>query len=154
MLQQDIDRFFKKVDKTTSCWIWTHSTNKFGHGMFSFQGKTLGAHRFSFQLHNGNISNGFYVCHSCDNPACVNPNHLWLGTASDNMQDMIKKGRQGKNLGWPKGKPKLGHSKASKKIQTPFGIFESKKKAAEFIGIASPSLSSRMKYNPSEYYYI
>jgi hypothetical protein len=152
MIQKDIDRFYSKVEKTSSCWNWTHSKNKFGHGMFSFQGKTIGAHRFSFDLHKGSLPHNLFVCHSCDNPSCVNPSHLWLGTAKDNAQDMIKKGRHNNGGGWPKGKSKSSFTK--KQIQTPFGIFESKKKAAEFIGIASPSLSSRMKYNPSEYYYI
>jgi hypothetical protein len=149
MLQKDIDRFFNKVNKTNSCWNWTHSTNKFGHGMFSFQGKTLGAHRFSFELHKGPIPSDLFVCHSCDNPACVNPSHLWLGTAKDNVQDMISKNRY--NNGGGNRNKRIG---PKKKIKTPFGVFESRKQAAEKLGIKAPSLGDRMKRHPQEYYYI
>lgn len=87
-----MERFWNKVEKTESCWNWIASTDrKYGH--FLFQGKLIKAHRFSFMLENGEIPQGLDVCHHCDNPKCVRPSHLFLGTRSDNMRDMIAKGR-------------------------------------------------------------
>ena len=95
--QKDIDRFWSKVDKKgkDDCWEWTAYKSSGGYGHFRFRGKDRGTHRFSWLLHNGIIPEGLCVLHDCDNPACVNPAHLFLGTHKDNTQDSIKKGR------WP-----------------------------------------------------
>ena len=88
-------RFFKKVRKTESCWLWTaarHGT--MGYGMIGVNGKHEGAHRISWILHFGAIPSGFNVCHVCDVPACVRPDHLFLGTQSDNIKDAYRKGRK------------------------------------------------------------
>ena len=87
------ERFWMKVDKTKTCWLWTASKNSLGYGRFKFQGKTGGAHRYSYLLVNGPIPDGLCVCHKCDVRACVNPKHLWLGTISDNAKDMVSKNR-------------------------------------------------------------
>ena len=87
------ERFWAKVDKTETCWLWTASKNWLGYGRFKFQGKTGGAHRYSYLLINGSIPDGLCVCHKCDVRACVNPEHLWLGTISDNAKDMVSKNR-------------------------------------------------------------
>jgi hypothetical protein len=86
-------RFWANVEKTDSCWLWTASKMGFGYGKMSVNGKRERAHRISWRLHFGEIPAGTYVLHSCDVPACVNPNHLRLGTLRDNTQDMIAKGR-------------------------------------------------------------
>lgn len=88
------DRFENKVNKTDSCWIWQGAIIKSrGYGSFRIGKDIKRAHVASFLIYNGEIQKGMCVCHSCDNPSCVNPEHLWLGTHDDNMKDMVKKGR-------------------------------------------------------------
>jgi hypothetical protein len=91
------ERFWAKVDKTDSCWNWLGGTNKQGYGKISYGGykneKSLAAHRVSYQLANGEIPEGMFVLHSCDNPRCVNPEHLFVGTRQDNVDDRERKGR-------------------------------------------------------------
>lgn len=91
------ERFFSRIRKTEGCWLWTGGTTRFGYGIFpTYSNKKLFnhyTHRLSYQLHKGEIPKGMCVCHSCDNPPCVNPEHLWLGTIKDNNDDMHKKKR-------------------------------------------------------------
>lgn len=86
-------RFMKHVNKTDTCWLWTGSIDVSGYGDCWFRGKTDGAHRVAWLIFNGEITDGLFVLHRCDNPKCVNPEHLFLGTHSDNMRDASSKGR-------------------------------------------------------------
>jgi hypothetical protein len=87
------ERFWSKVEKTETCWIWKGSKISAGYGMFHFRGQNRRAHRFSYEMTYGPIPDGLSVLHKCDVPLCVRPDHLFLGTQEDNMQDMSKKGR-------------------------------------------------------------
>jgi len=95
---QDVNvRFWAKVDKSSgadSCWEWQASLRDKGYGQFCWKGRPLKAHRVAYELAIGQIPEGMCVLHKCDNPGCVNPAHLWLGTIADNNADMTNKGRR------------------------------------------------------------
>jgi hypothetical protein len=108
----DEERFWSFVHKSENCWIWTGSkTTCGGYGQISLKGKPFRANRYSWILHNGSIPKGLMVCHRCDNPACVNPYHLFLGDQTKNMQDMISKKRQNIARGSRKSFSKLTDDK-------------------------------------------
>lgn len=84
-----------KLDEQTGCWLWTASCAGKGYGQIKIPGtrRQIYAHRLSYILHKGKVGRGKHVCHTCDNPKCVNPEHLFVGTSKDNHQDMKRKGR-------------------------------------------------------------
>ena len=87
--------FERLVIKNENCWEWKNATDGNGYGrIYLGSRRALLAHRVSYLIHKGEIPDGLFVCHSCDNPTCTNPLHLFLGTPKDNMQDCIKKGRK------------------------------------------------------------
>ena len=93
-----IDMFLKKVSKTETCWLWTAGKDKDGYGQFWSIPDKKGhkAHRIAYELYVGIIPDGMLVCHKCDNPSCVNPDHLFLDTYQGNMNDKVNKNRQAK----------------------------------------------------------
>lgn len=93
--QKNIDTFWSKVvtGKTDDCWLWSGSRDAQQYGDIRIGKKLMRAHRVSWTIRNGQIPNGIFVLHRCDNPSCVNPSHLFLGTIQDNHADMCKKGR-------------------------------------------------------------
>lgn len=93
-LSRCINSFNKKIEKTDTCWLWTASTTK-GYGSFKYKNIRT-AHRFSFFVHKGEIENGKLICHTCDNPKCVNPDHLYAGTVFDNANDRKQRGHYGR----------------------------------------------------------
>ena len=86
------DEFWCHVKKTKGCWLWTAGKSK-GYGVFKLRGKIVKAYRHSWELANGPIPKGRWICHHCDNPPCVRPDHLFLGDNKANMRDMWNKGR-------------------------------------------------------------
>lgn len=100
-------RFWDKVDKNgDGCWLWKATKIPDGYGMFYLRGHMILSHRFAWELTNGPIPKGLEVLHKCDNPPCVRPEHLFLGSKSDNIRDCVKKGRnnpsKGEKNGWSK----------------------------------------------------
>lgn len=99
----------KVVVNPDGCWGWSAGHGgKDGRAMISLRGEQDYAYRVSYEIHHGPITDGLHVCHSCDNPECSRPDHLWLGTAKDNLQDAAQKGRLG---AWGRGRThcKRGH---------------------------------------------
>lgn len=97
------DRLMDAIIKTDTCWLWTKGVDKNEYGKIRDNPPTkrhFRAHRVSYELHKGAIPEGMFVCHTCDNPRCIYPEHLFLGTAFDNNRDTIAKGRRNN----PKGK--------------------------------------------------
>lgn len=92
-----VERFISKfiVDKKSGCWVWSGPVSKDGYGIFreSSDIKSMAAHRASYRIFRGKIKEGMFICHKCDNPPCVNPDHLYVGTPQDNSNDMVKRNR-------------------------------------------------------------
>jgi len=133
-------RFWSKVDirDPEECWEWKAYKNKRGYGSFSFRKVPRLAHRIAWMIHyKSEISEDMCVCHSCDNPTCCNPSHLFLGTQADNVKDMAQKGRLKGGFTFLSGEknPNVKHSdKQIKKIRDLYatGRYTQKELAIKF----------------------
>jgi DNA-binding CsgD family transcriptional regulator len=106
--------FWSQVDKTSSCWIWTGAKTGRGYGTFRVNRKQRAVHRLSYELHHGPIPEEKMICHHCDTPLCINPNHLFLGDAKLNDEDMRNKNRQPNLSGQRNGHSSLTSEKVQK----------------------------------------
>lgn len=107
---RDIKRFWLKVDKSEGCWNWLGNKFKDGCGSFGVRHKYWRTSRLSYILQHGHIQDNLLVCHTCDNPGCVNPDHLFLGTNEDNAKDKVSKSRQSCLHGTSNGRAKISHT--------------------------------------------
>ena len=114
MTEKIKERFESKFVKTDGCWEWLAYRFPSGYGQFKIPGEEMRAHRVSYRLYVGDIPAGMCVCHQCDNPGCVNPNHLFLGTQADNIHDCRDKRRGVSPSGEKNGKIKLTDSQVLK----------------------------------------
>jgi len=113
----DTQRFHKKYTVSKNgCWLWKAGTRPNSKGILyprhHTQSGSQGAHRFSYSIHVGKIPKGMMVCHKCDTPLCVNPDHLFIGTHKDNMTDMVYKNRSHKGIGEKANRSKLTNKQA------------------------------------------
>jgi hypothetical protein len=130
-IKERLDRNHHKVDET-GCWEWLGAKYSNGYGAIRKDYSSLsrtGAHRAAYEAHHGPIPVGLRVCHRCDNRLCINPDHLFLGTASDNTKDMVRKGRHG-NMKLTQDSVKeireaFKHGTSSKDIQSKYQISKS-----------------------------
>lgn len=135
-----MDRFWVKVDQSGGCWLWTARRNAGGYGTFQVGPKSVLAHRFSWEMHNGPIEAGMCVCHRCDTRACVRPDHLFLGTYADNVRDMFGKGRGRKARGEGSGRSKVTEADVAEIFRMrAAGLTQ--KRIAEAVGISQTQVS-------------
>lgn len=109
---QFVERFWAKVDTSGDCWIWKAGVSKYGYGAVGKRRWSSTAHRVAYEIANGEIPKGMLVRHKCDNPPCVNPAHLELGTHADNTHDMVVRGRTNNQRGEKAHGAKLTNAQA------------------------------------------
>ncbi|MFA5572537.1 MAG: HNH endonuclease signature motif containing protein [Candidatus Bathyarchaeia archaeon] len=143
------DRFWQNVDKKgeDECWNWTGCFCTGNYGTLSVNKRQTRAHRYAWELHNGSIPEGLIVLHSCDNPACCNPNHLSVGTPKDNTQDMLCKNRRHDNKGTKNANAKLTENS----VQAIRGLYKysprfTQAKLGELFGVALSVVNRVINY--------
>ena len=132
------------VNSTTECWEWNGST-RYGYGRIKSNNRFEGAHRVSYMLFVGDIPKDMFVCHKCDNPSCINPDHLFLGTPLDNAMDAVNKGRMYCLVG--NGTPfELGHKPKNAKLLDSLVIDIKRDIAAGVLSMPKIALKYGVKY--------
>lgn len=131
-------RLLSYVVEKNGCWEMTNSLDPKGYGRLTVDGKQVPAHRISFSCFNGPIPEGHHVCHRCDKPACVNPDHLFTGTNHDNVRDMHAKGRARKAFGLQSSNGKLSEKQV---VEIRSSTARAKDLASKF-GVKSSTISN------------
>ena len=145
--KEQIDRFWNMVDigESEKCWNWKHTTNKWGYGRVKFDHHQFGAHRVAWALANRTDPGDQLICHTCDNPLCCNPKHLFLGNHSTNALDATRKGRWHSNAGENHGLAKLTESDIAD-IRSMYLRGYSQKTIAEVLNIHQSTVSRIMSH--------
>lgn len=136
-------RFWSQVEQREGCWAWKGGKHRQGYGQIRANGKQDKAHRVSWALHFGLVPEGMCVLHSCDNPECTRPDHLWLGTHRDNMLDMCAKGRHGK-LGSVGLRRLTEEQVADARARYAVGSVSQRQLASE-LGVSQPAVFAMLK---------
>lgn len=147
-LEKQIAKFWSKVAITANdelCWEWQAGTTSFGYGCARFKDKMQSAHRVSWELAYGEIENGLFVLHECDNSACVNPKHLFLGTQQNNVDDMLKKNRSVPPRGEMNGRHKLTSSQVIRIRELGEAKQMQQKEIAELMGVSDATVNLILK---------
>jgi hypothetical protein len=147
-------RFWPKVSRTGSCWLWTANRTRGRDGSKRYgligagrRGEgTLYAHRVSWEIHNGPVPEGLKVLHTCDNPQCVRPDHLFLGTQADNIADMLAKGRRSRSGPHPGTGAKSKLTDEQLRQLRIDGTTHTMRQLAEKYGVSSGTVSNILNY--------
>jgi hypothetical protein len=140
-------------DPVTGCWLWNSSTYKSGYGWLKVFGKVVSAHRYSYELHKGEIPKGMHILHSCDVKTCINPEHLRPGTHQENMNEAVERSRirSGENhpmYGTKNPRPKQAHP-----VRVLGKNFQSKKEAERELGLGSGTVNYWLARHPEKHNY-
>ena len=134
-----LERFWAKVEKTSGCWYWSGTKTKAGYGQINIDGVPVYAHRLSWEIYNKKkIPKGKMVLHHCDNPPCIRPTHIYVGTASDNSKDCIRRGRAKHPLRMGE---QIGTSKLTKiEVKEIRSLYMTRKMLAERYGVSEGTI--------------
>lgn len=141
-----VERFARKFipEPNSGCWLWTDALDRDGYGRIQIGCGSKKAHRVSYEIHCGPISDGELVCHRCDNPACVNPEHLFLGSNHDNVADMVRKGRSARvknpRPGASNGRATLSEDQALSALHSVLVQRRSRASVARDIGVGKAAI--------------
>lgn len=135
--------FWERVEKGPDCWLWTGWTDRDGYGLWKRRQQNRRAHRDAYRFTKGPIPEGMLVCHTCDNPPCVNPDHLFLGTVADNNRDRERKGRGIRGVRAHRSKLTPAEVREIRRRYREDGVRQVD--LAEEYGVSQPSISSLLR---------